>query len=233
MAPLSETLHFARQPIVDRSGRTLGYEVLFRADGVAEHAVITDGIAATRSVLAALSLESTRSHEGLPAFVNLPAGLVSDHAVNALDPRRIGFEILEDVVATPESVEAVAALRSAGFIVALDDFRPDPERLAFLPHADIVKLDVQEIGLDALATIIELVRQTPARLLAEKVETRAELELCMSLGFDLFQGYAVGKPARTSMVSPRRQVATRLLPGSLRRLRTLFGRQAVFEPFRP
>lgn len=193
--------------------------------------MFTDGTAATRSVLAALSLETERSPRGLPVFVNLPVALISDPAVRALDPRRIGLEILEDVVATPESVAAVAALRSVGFTVALDDFQPDPGRLEFLAHADIVKLDVQEIGLDAVATIIELVRQTPARLLAEKVETRAELDRCVGLGFDLFQGYAVGMPARMSSMEPPREVASRLRP--LRPRRTVFGRRAVVEPFRP
>lgn len=231
MAPLSETLHFARQPIVDRTGRTLGYEVLFRSDGAASDAVFTDGAAATRSVLTALSLEPDSSPRNLPVFVNLPVGLISDPAVKALDPRRIGFEILEDVVATVETVKAVAELRLAGFTVALDDFRPDPGRLDFLAHADIVKVDVQETGCDAVAAIIELVRQTPALLLAEKVETPAELERCVSLGFDLFQGYAVGVPIRMSAMSTRGSNVTRLQP--VRRMRTLLGRRAAVEPFRP
>ncbi|HVR32127.1 MAG TPA: hypothetical protein VMS74_05385 [Acidimicrobiia bacterium] len=48
---MTSTHHLARQPIVDRSGVTLAYEVLFRADRLAQSAVFSDAVRATRTIL--------------------------------------------------------------------------------------------------------------------------------------------------------------------------------------
>jgi EAL and modified HD-GYP domain-containing signal transduction protein len=42
---------------------------------------------------------------------------------------------------------------------------------------------------------MQIVRQHPVKLLAEKVETKEDFEYCRGLGFELFQGYFFAKPA--------------------------------------
>ena len=64
-----------------------------------------------------------------------------------------------------------------------------------LEMAEIIKVDV--LGLDA-ARLTELVRQLKPfgkKLLAEKVESAEQVNLCKTLGFELFQGYYFAKPA--------------------------------------
>src|SRR5205814_8903105 len=58
-----------------------------------------------------------------------------------------------------------------------------------------------------LAATVRRCRRYPGiRLLAEKVETAADLDLARRLGFELFQGYALSRPQLLSVasVSPSR-----------------------------
>ena len=45
-----------------------------------------------------------------------------------------------------------------------------------------------------MRAIVARVRPTGAKLLAEKVDSREQMEFCRDLGFELFQGYYFAKP---------------------------------------
>ena len=60
--------------------------------------------------------------------------------------------------------------------------------------ADIIKVDVLALDRKTVAEHVEILRQYPVKLLAEKVETHEEFEFCRDLGFDYFQGYFFCKP---------------------------------------
>ena len=197
---------FARQPIVDRMRRTVAYEVLFRSDIRARQAVVVDGVGATTSVLAALAAPCADRFDGLPRFVNLPRRMLVDRTFLDLDPSRIGIEVLEDVAGDAAVLAALADLRARGFTIALDDFRPDPGRVQLLRYADIVKLDVQDLGPAGIEGAVDVVLDHGVTLLAEKVESQEEFETCFRLGFDMFQGFHIARPemmtiSRTQLVA--------------------------------
>ena len=129
---------------------------------------VVDGPSATRSVLAA---HSRSPFVTTKAFVNLPRESLLDRTLFDLPPGRVGAEVLEDVLDHPDVMAALDELRAAGYTVALDDYRPDPRRLELLDHADIVKLDVQELSGEELAGVSRLARKRGMTLVAEKVET--------------------------------------------------------------
>lgn len=182
--------HFARQPIVDRRRQAVACEVLFRADEQATEAAVVDGMAATRCVLAGLAAH----RQELRSFVNLPRRMLVERTLLGLDPVRVAAEVLEDVADDSEVLAALTDLRAAGFTVALDDFRPTSGRMGLLDHADIVKLDVRQLGLAGLTRAAGLITGRNVALLAEKVETEAEFRFCLDLGFDMFQGFLFGLP---------------------------------------
>lgn len=226
---MPDVIHFAHQPIVDRRGRVVCSEVLFRADELSPEALIGDAVAATRHVLGAIGRYRGAAFENRPTFVNMPRQFILDGTVALLDPQSIGVEILEDVEGDADVLHAVAGLRRAGFLVALDDFVPEPSRTPLLAYADIVKLDVRAIGFRQLSAIVDDLRRIDVLLLAEKVETETELGECLEMGFDLFQGYAVGRP-KTIAVS----VATvgDVLPG-VRWTSPWIGRRPIVDPVSP
>lgn len=191
--------HFARQPITDRSGRLLGFELLYRAHCEAQVAGVVDGVFATRSVLEALDRHGLDMFDGVPVFVNLPRQMVLDPALLSFDPRRVAFEVLEDVRADGPVLDALATLRESGFTVALDDFSADPDRMSLVEHADIVKIDVIDAPRRDLRSLVRELHARGVLVLAEKVEQWAHVQSCRKIGFDMFQGYAIGRPITVAL----------------------------------
>ncbi|MDX1319008.1 MAG: HDOD domain-containing protein, partial [Oceanospirillum sp.] len=65
---------------------------------------------------------------------------------------------------------------------------------AFLPYADLIKLDVMDCSPEVLQKRVSILKRLNVPLLAEKVETWDEFESCKAMGFTLFQGYFLSKP---------------------------------------
>ena len=86
-------------------------------------------------------------------------------------------------------------LRRMGFSVALDDVvaLPDAHETT-LKHFDILKIDIQQVGMAALLPLLRSLKGLPIKLLAEKVDDSSQVEQCLALGFDYFQGYFFSKP---------------------------------------
>jgi len=104
------------------------------------------------------------------------------------------LEILEDIVPDAELIESVKNLKKAGYKIALDDVVYHPDLIPLLELASIVKVELPQIPRSEWGEHVRTLRQWPVKLLAEKVETQEEFELCRDLGFDFFQGYFLSKP---------------------------------------
>lgn len=217
---MSRTVYLARQPILDRAERIVAYELLFRTghDGAA---MVVDDHAATVDVMmgAFTDLGIDKVLGRRPGYLNCGADLLLSDAVDLLPPEAVVLEVLESVDLAPPMVERLRSLRERGFRLALDDvtdFRPSYE--AVLPAVDVVKIDVLAVSPERLPELVEQFRRWPVRLLAEKVETRDDVERCRRLGFELFQGYFFARPAVLSgrTADPSQLVLLRLLGEVLR-----------------
>lgn len=189
-------VHVGQQVIVDARGATVAYELLFRAAADRADADVEDGDAATAQVLVATFLEF--GLHGLvgdrTAFVNLPRAFLVGDLPLPFPPGQVVLEVLEDVPADPEVVAGVAALVRAGHAIALDDVTADKGREELLHLARYVKIDLLGTPVDELPDLVRRCSGNGRRLLAEKVETVEQYELCRSLGVDLFQGHLLGRP---------------------------------------
>ncbi len=188
--------HVARQPILDRSLRLYAYELLFRPSATARSAGTLDpNLMASRVILGALG---DIGLEGLVgehrAFVNMTRDLLLSAAHEVLPPGATVLELLEDVPADDEVLEAVEALSRRGYRIALDDFVYHPSLEPLLELADIVKLDVLEMSFDEIERAVDKLRPFDVQLLAERVETHEMYQRCRGMGFDYFQGYFFARP---------------------------------------
>jgi EAL and modified HD-GYP domain-containing signal transduction protein len=59
---------------------------------------------------------------------------------------------------------------------------------------DVIKVDLQRVARGALAQTTTRLRRWPVQLLAEKIDSEEEVQRCRDLGYDLFQGYHLGRP---------------------------------------
>lgn len=214
------SLSMVFQPIVDiDSRRALGFEALarFRARPrrrpdvwFAEAAAAGLGIEAELAAVDLALAELDRLPEWAYLAINVsPRTAVSGRLEAALDHvpgDRIVLEITEhDVIETYEGLKtALRGLRRRGVRIAVDDagagYASFRHILRLRP--DVIKLDVtltRSIDRDhprrALASaMIAFARDTSCAIVAEGVETSAELRTLRLLGVTTAQGYHLGRP---------------------------------------
>ncbi|SFM95885.1 EAL domain-containing protein [Methylobacterium pseudosasicola] len=120
--------------------------------------------------------------------------------------RQIMFEFTENERMTDVAHvrRIIAEYRKQGFATALDDFGAGYAGLNLLANfqPDFIKLDMELIRGIAdspqrqtiVAGVVVIAERLNIAVIAEGVETEAELASLRSLGIDLFQGYLFAKP---------------------------------------
>jgi EAL and modified HD-GYP domain-containing signal transduction protein len=187
-----------RQPILDLKQELVGYELLFRAPGqCGDESPHPDcSLTATAGVVCTAFAELGIDNALGPhkAFINADERFILDDALELLPPDGVVLE-LDFTEAPSEALLArVRCLRERGYTLALSRYGGLDERsTALLPLVGIVKIDVLAAG-DNLAKLAGSLTRLPIKLLAEKVESRAQMEQCRAYGFHLFQGYYFARP---------------------------------------
>lgn len=213
------------QPIVDLDTReVVGYEALARgpvgsglerpdllfaaarAAGLVEELEWACRAAALRGALDA-RLRKTLFVNVEPSLLDTPV----PEALNELVARAtreldVVIELTERALTDKpaEMLARVQAMRGSGLMIALDDVGADHRSLALMPfvNPEVIKLDlrlVQENPSPAIAAIVHAVNAESERsgavLLAEGIETEAQLEVARALGARYGQGWLFGRPA--------------------------------------
>jgi EAL and modified HD-GYP domain-containing signal transduction protein len=212
------TAHVARQPISDRTGKIVAYELLYRGDAHSQSSGIGQdgGAAATgRVIITAFAEFGLSGLVGqLVAFLNMTPEFLTGALPVPFGSDRVVLEILESTEVTPEVDEGVRSLVARGYAIALDDFVVGGGQEQLLPLASYVKLEVCGTPPDVLAAAVGRVRAYPGlRLVAERLESQADVDRALGLGFDLFQGYLLGRPQNlaTEALDPSRMRQLQLL----------------------
>lgn len=205
----SGSFFLARQPIFDRNLKVFGYELLFRS-GMTNRAEIRDPDEATTQVIvhAFSELPIEQLIGGRKPFINLTRNFLLGKIPIPFTPRQVVLEIPETIQKDPTIIEPLRELSRRGYRLALDDVADPREVAPLLELADFVKLDLIDIGIARLPAAVNYLHTYHGRLLAEKVETLREFELCKRLGVEYFQGNFLSKPR---IVQGRRVPATRLV----------------------
>lgn len=203
----SQEFFLARQAIFDRRQSLVAYELLFR-DAPYGPANIVDDLSATAAVIANTTQLGLKNVAGdALSFLNVDAAVLKSDIFQFLPREKIILEIVETVEATPAVLERVTELREQGFHFALDDVISDSDNLQKLaPLMAILKLDLCNIDRGTLAVLAPQFKNASKKILAEKVETEEQLQTCLELGCDYFQGYFLERPVilNGSTLSPSR-----------------------------
>ena len=124
-----------------------------------------------------------------------------------LAPARLELEITENVLIDDFSraVSILRRLKSLGVRIALDDFGIGYSSMSYLQAFPFDKIKIDRSFVSDLEhnvqsqtivrAIIGLARGLELPVIAEGVETRAQLQLLARAGCDLVQGYLIGRPA--------------------------------------
>ncbi|MDN4052082.1 EAL domain-containing protein [Massilia sp. YIM B02763] len=211
----SDEFFLARQPILGRDQKLVAFELLFRAAPEHEDAQLTDYAAATAAVISHASQLGMKQVVGEQvAFVNVDEVVLMSDFVRFLPPNKVILEILETVRPTEGVLARVKELKELGFKFALDDVIGHSELVSkLIDFVDVIKVDLQGVSQDELAALARSLRSPGRKLLAEKVETVEEFQLCLELGFEYFQGYYFARPAILSgkKITPSEMVLLRMI----------------------
>jgi EAL domain-containing protein (putative c-di-GMP-specific phosphodiesterase class I) len=149
-----------------------------------------------------LAVNVSAKQFAVPDFVAVVADVLKTHQV---DPSRLKLELtesvmLEDMAAT---INKMHALKALGVTLAMDDFGIGYSSLSYLKQLplDQLKIDqgfVQGITMDGsdamlVQTIIDLATNFRLNVIAEGVETEAQLAFLKHHDCMAFQGFLFGK----------------------------------------
>jgi c-di-GMP phosphodiesterase len=199
----------ARQPIFNRKLEVVGYELLFRGRGYAGDGSSDSPHRATATVVlnSFTELELNRIVGRKRAWINVTREFILEGLAQAIPSDRGGLEVADDEDFDEELLAGLRDLKGRGYRLALDGFGAREQPDAVLELFDIIKLDVRELGAERLAEQVERLRPHDCQILAKRVATPPEQELCVDAGCDLFQGYFFCQPA---VVATRSITANRL-----------------------
>jgi len=186
-----------RQAIFDKHKNTFGYELLYREDVVQNNSSSSiDGNTATNRVIANafMNLGIDKIAKKGRVFINFTRDLIVQKLFNLLPKDKIVVEVLEDVFAEKEIIDALKEAKKDGYTIALDDFIFDENLEELVKLADIIKVDFIELSKEEIKKQVEIYKKYKLKLLAEKIESEEEFEFALNLGFDYFQGYFFQKP---------------------------------------
>jgi EAL domain-containing protein (putative c-di-GMP-specific phosphodiesterase class I) len=191
---------------VERPNVLFEYVRRKRAEAAVDRACVTTALADAGSLPgeAQITLNVHASTLGRdPGFHDF---LLGRAAAAGITPRRLVVEIVEHSppLDVPSFRRALATLREAGVLLALDDVGLGHSNYKMIldVRPDIYKLDkylvsgawndpYRQVILDSLA---RMVRRLEARAVAEGVETARELVAVEAAGIDLIQGFLYSQP---------------------------------------
>jgi diguanylate cyclase (GGDEF)-like protein len=167
-----------------------------------------------------------RMHVNLSAAELRAETLVAEigHVLDEADipPTQLVLEITESQLLDDAtgSAERFAELRALGVGIALDDFGTGYSSLSYLHSLPLDALKIAKPFVDGLTgggreagfvgMIIDLAKTLELEVIAEGIETSAQLEALRDLGAALGQGFLLGRPSAAAAGSLRRPSATAL-----------------------
>jgi len=144
---------------------------------------------------------------------DLPERVQQSLERHALPPGRLTLEITETTLMgrLDTALATLAKLREIGVRLSIDDFGTGYSSLAYLSTLpiDSLKIDrsfVMELegkpqNAEIVRAVLNLGRSLGRRIVAEGIETPAQLALLRKLGVPVGQGYLLSRPLRADQVS--------------------------------
>lgn len=210
------------QPILDRDGTVRAHEALLRPQTTALPTPVSVVESATRldrhadldrRVRRLVGRDLDRGRLSTDVFINVLPKSLTDPALAADDDPlqahrdRVAIEVTEraHLRSLGDIQPTVERLRELGHRIVIDDLGAGYSGLTSIAllRPDIVKFDlelVRDVHSDEARThlvgaLVDTCHDLGMLALAEGIETPEELAALRRMGFDLYQGYLLGKPA--------------------------------------
>jgi len=166
-------------------------------------------------ILSIVQENAANNRKVLPIAVNITANhfadtgfgvfLLNELAKRDLHPSAIELEITEGVIMerSRTAYENLALLRENGIRIAIDDFGTGYSSLSYLRNLEVDELKIDRSFIEQVLTahgsalvqsVIQIAKAFGITVVAEGVETEAQLNALRSMGCDYCQGYLLARP---------------------------------------
>ena len=168
-------IFIGRQPIFDREGKCIAYELIYRNTHESSEAVFTDNAHATARVILNLihNIGLTSIIGDKIGYINIDETIILSDVFLSLPKSKLVFEILEYTKVNQEVVDKIAYLHGLGYRFALDDFSCDNDNIEYFkllfPYVDVIKIDLLATTDLTIEAMVGKFSALNVKLLAEKV----------------------------------------------------------------
>lgn len=189
-------VYLGRLPILDTKQNVVAYELLFRADHH-NKAIVANNSAASANVIietyGQLGIDNVIGKRR--GFIKVDAQLLMHDSILLLPKKHVVLEILRSVEITETITQRCAFLKQKGYQLALSYTAQSSTHYDhILSLVNIVKINVNELTPAHLMAVMKQLRRFPILLLAEKVENQETAKHCISLNFQMLQGFFFTQP---------------------------------------
>jgi EAL and modified HD-GYP domain-containing signal transduction protein len=187
--------YIARQAILDRNSKTIGYELLFRDSSENTFPEIDQDVASSKLVIQNHLLGDIKAISlGKLAFINFTEKCLINKYPLMFDRESIVIELVGHITATDRLVKIVKYYSEKGYKIALTEYDLDERWDALFPYISIIKVDIEKINPKRLQPVVERIKPHNIKLAAEKVETNYQLQSLAEVGFNFYQGFFYHEP---------------------------------------
>ena len=124
---------------------------------------------------------------------------ILDHMPYALPAISATLKVEERLLQQPGMVELLQKFKTAGYLIAIDNFSGNPSLSSDYGLADIFCLEVKDLPAEVLSGTAAAAQSYEAMLLAARVDDETRLQQCKALGFSLFEGAFFKMPETLTM----------------------------------
>ncbi|WP_233556287.1 EAL and HDOD domain-containing protein [Noviherbaspirillum sedimenti] len=140
----------------------------------------------------------------LRGFVNIDEQVLMSEVFQHIPRTKFVFCLAGTVTATEAVLQRLGELAAQGFVFGVDEAMADAESLQkLIPLAEVIRFDLHKRTREELVQLTSQSHFANKKLLIDNVDTLAQFDACLALGFDYFQGFHFARPT----IVPNRQLA--------------------------
>jgi EAL and modified HD-GYP domain-containing signal transduction protein len=187
--------HLTRQAVFDRHLGVFGYEILLRSgdeDLLLGPAPDQAGAKIVEGSINSIGLGSLL--QGKKAFFNMTRRMLAEDLAALLPPTQSVIEILHTLEPDPAVIDRCKELKKRGYMIAVDAYTARRNMMPLMLLADIIKVDFRSTDESEQASCVQRYGKPNVKLLADRVESHAELDRARRVGYTLYEGPFFCKP---------------------------------------
>jgi EAL and modified HD-GYP domain-containing signal transduction protein len=188
-------IYVGRMPIYTPSLDVFGFKLLYRVKDNTK-ILIQESEKATSEIIFNTFIEIglEKIAEDKLAFITIDNSYLTEKLPLPFPKEQIVLVIPKWVPMNNQTIAAIKRLKAERYWLCLEDRLGEniPEDVCNL--VNIIKIDIQEMKTQVLHERVDFYRTTSARLMASKVQSQEDFEICKDIGFNYYEGYFLAKP---------------------------------------